>query len=172
MPQVIYWHARGSLNSSLITKTTKNTENHSPFLGTCIFRYTLVCAYVMSRMSIMLSCLFIMSDIHTHSACMHARTHAHTTIYGPLGFCLGLRGWAGTGKVKPGRYNQSRLVLPWARDSELQWHQLGHMQTCTLTQTHNHANISPLSLLKARCPSCRPTNSIKTLKAIHVWHSL
>jgi len=29
----------------------------------------------------------------------------------------------------------------------------------------NHANISPLSFLQAGCPSCRPTNSVKALKA-------
>jgi len=31
----------------------------------------------------------------------------------------------------------------------------------------NHANISPLSFLQARCPSCRPTNSVKALKVSH-----
>jgi len=29
----------------------------------------------------------------------------------------------------------------------------------------NHANIPPLSFLQAGCPSCRPTNSFKALKA-------
>jgi len=29
----------------------------------------------------------------------------------------------------------------------------------------NHANIPPLSLLQVGCPSCRPNNSIKALKA-------
>jgi len=52
-----------------------------------------------------------------------------------------------------------------ARDSEWQWHQLGHMQVCTLLQTDNHASTPPLSLLQAGCPSCRPTNSVKPLKA-------
>jgi len=32
-----------------------------------------------------------------------------------------------------------------ARDSEWQWHQLGHMQVCTLLQTDNHASTPPLS---------------------------
>ena len=39
------------------------------------------------------------------------------------------------------------------------------MQICTLTQTHNHANIPSLSFLQAGCPSCSPTNSVKALKA-------
>jgi len=39
------------------------------------------------------------------------------------------------------------------------------MQVCTSLQTDNHANTSPLSFLQAGCPSCRPTNSVKALKA-------
>ena len=31
-----------------------------------------------------------------------------------------------------------------ARDSEWQWHQLGHMQVCTSLQTDNHASTTPL----------------------------
>ena len=53
-----------------------------------------------------------------------------------------------------------------ARDSEWQWHQLGHMQVCISLQTDNHASTLPLSFLQAGCPSCRPTNSVKALKAI------
>jgi len=53
-----------------------------------------------------------------------------------------------------------------ARDSEWQWHQLGHMQVCTSLQTDNHTSNPPLSFLQAGCPSCRPTNSVKALKAI------
>jgi len=45
-----------------------------------------------------------------------------------------------------------------ARDSEWQWHHLGHMQVCTSLQTDNHASTPPLSFLQAGCPSCRPTN--------------
>jgi len=40
-------------------------------------------------------------------------------------------------------------------------HQLGRMQVCNSLQTDNHASTPPLSLLQARCPSCRPTNSVK-----------
>ena len=38
------------------------------------------------------------------------------------------------------------------------------MQVCTSLQTDNHANTPPL-FLQAGCPSCRPTNSVKALKA-------
>ena len=45
-----------------------------------------------------------------------------------------------------------------ARDSEWQWHQLGHMQVCTSLQADNYANTMPLSFLEAGCPSCCLTN--------------
>jgi len=37
---------------------------------------------------------------------------------------------------------------------------------CTSLQADNHASTPPLSFLQAGCPSCRPTNSVKALKAI------
>jgi len=49
-----------------------------------------------------------------------------------------------------------------ARDSEWQWHQLGHMQVCISLQTDNHASTQ---FSQAGFPSCRPTNSVKALKA-------
>jgi len=53
---------------------------------------------------------------------------------------------------------KTNLDFTEARDSEWQWHQLGHMQVCTSLQTYNHASTLPLSFLQAGCPSCRPTN--------------
>jgi len=68
------------------------------------------------------------------------------------------------------RYQKGNTNLDFteARDSEWQWHQLGHMQVCTSLQTDNHASTPPLSFLQAGCPSCRPTNSVKALKAIGI----
>jgi len=39
------------------------------------------------------------------------------------------------------------------------------MQVCNSLQTDNHASTTLLSFLQAACPSCRPTNSVKALKA-------
>jgi len=66
------------------------------------------------------------------------------------------------------RYQKGKTNLDFtkARNSEWQWHQVGHMQVCTLLQTDNHASTPPLGFLQARCPSCRPSNSVKALKAI------
>jgi len=40
------------------------------------------------------------------------------------------------------------------------------MQVSTTLQTDNHASTPTLSFLQAGCPSCRPTNSVKALKAV------
>jgi len=58
---------------------------------------------------------------------------------------------------------KTNLDFTGARDSEWQWHQLGHMQVCNSLQTVNHASTSLLSFLQAGCPSCRPANSVKAL---------
>ena len=72
-----------------------------------------------------------------------------------------------SGITQVSRYQKGKTNLDFteARDSESQWHQLEHMQVCTSLQTDNHASAPPLSFLQARCPSCRPINSVKALKA-------
>jgi len=82
-------------------------------------------------------------------------THTHP-FNGPL---------SGTTRVGPYQKDKNYLDFTEARDSEWQWHQPGYMQVCTLLQTDNHASTPPLSFLQAGCPSCRPTNSVKALKA-------
>jgi len=69
-----------------------------------------------------------------------------------------------TTQVSQYQKGKTNLDFTEARDSEWQWHQLGHMQICTSLQANNHVNTPPLSFLQAGCPSCRPTNSVKALK--------
>ena len=76
-----------------------------------------------------------------------------------MALCLGLPGSVSTRKVKP------IWLLLKQETVSLQWHQLGCMQVCTSLQTDNHASTPPLSFVQAGCPSCRPTNSVKALKA-------
>jgi len=68
------------------------------------------------------------------------------------------------------RYQKGKTNLDFteARDSEWQWHQLGHMQVCISLQQDNHTSTPLLSFLQAGCPSCRPTNSVKALKALYI----
>jgi len=72
------------------------------------------------------------------------------------------------------QYQKSKTNLDFteARGSEWQWHQPGHMQVYTLLQTDNHASTPLLSFLQAGCPSCRPTNSVKALKATQSYLNL
>ena len=104
-----------------------------------------------------------------HTGLMHATdtvycsTHTHTHPFnGPFSWTTRV------GRYQKGKTNQDFTE---ARDSEWQWHQLDHMQVCTLLQTDNHTSTPPLSFLQAGCPSCRPTNSVKALKANTYIHT-
>jgi len=73
--------------------------------------------------------------------------------------------FSGTTQVSWYQKSKTSLDFTEARDSDWQWHQLGHMQVCTSLQTDNHASTLPLSFLQAGCSSCHPANSVKALKA-------
>jgi len=69
--------------------------------------------------------------------------------------------FSGTTQVSRYQKGKTNLDFTEAKDSQWQWHQLGYMQVCTLLQTQ-HPTITG--------PSCRPTNSVKALKANFVPH--
>ena len=73
--------------------------------------------------------------------------------------------FSGTTRVSRYQKGKTNLDFTETRDSEWQWYQLGLEQVCTSLQIDNHASTPLLSFLHARCPSCRPTNSVKALKA-------
>ena len=85
-------------------------------------------------------------------------THTHTH---PFNGCL-------SSTTCVGRYQKGKtnLDVTEARDNAWQWHQLGHMQK---KYAHRSREIpTPAShhcFLQAGCPSCRPTISVKALKA-------
>ena len=72
--------------------------------------------------------------------------------------------FSGTTHISWYQKGKTKLDFTEARDSEWHWHQLGHMQVCTSLQTDNHASSPLLSFLQAGCPSCCPTNSVRSLK--------
>ena len=86
------------------------------------------------------------SDTHTHAHLFNGHMSGTTRVI-----------WYQKGKTN--------LDFTEAGDNEWQWHQLGRMQVCTSLQTDNHTSTPPLSFLQVGCPSCRPTNSVKALKA-------
>jgi len=81
-------------------------------------------------------------------------THTHT-------FNVPLSGTTWVSRYQKGKTN---LDFTEVRDSEWQWHQLSHMQVCTLLQTDNHSSTPSLSFLQAGCPSCHPANIVKAQK--------
>ena len=62
-----------------------------------------------------------------------------------------------SGTTQVSRYQKGKTNLfTEARDSEWQWHQLGHMQVFTSLQTDNHTSTPPLSFFKGRMPFLPP----------------
>jgi len=84
---------------------------------------------------------------HRTKSCFHCTTSTSHNA---------LPRWAGT------RTNQDFTE---ARDSEWQWHQLGHMQICTPIQTDNHANTPSLGFYRLDAlPATEPTCTAKYKK--------
>jgi len=54
---------------------------------------------------------------------------------------------------------KTNLDFTEARDSEWQWHQLGHMQVFTSLHTDNYASTPPLSFLQAGVKALKHTLS-------------
>ena len=91
----------------------------------------------------------VINRAHAH---IRTHTHMHThTFNGPL-----------SGNTRVNRYQKGKTNLDFteARDSE--WHQLGHMQVCTLLQTDNHASTPPLSFFTGRMPFLPPNQQCQS----------
>ena len=79
-------------------------------------------------------------------------THTHTRPFnGPF---------SGTTRVSRHEKGKTNLDFTGARDSEWQWHWLGHMQVCISLQTDNHASTPPLGFYRPDAlPAAQPTVS-------------
>ena len=65
-----------------------------------------------------------------------------------------------TNRVSRYQKGKSNLDFTEARDSEWQWHQLGHVQVCTSLQTDNLASTPQLSFYRPDAlPDAQPTVS-------------
>ena len=142
------------------------TQSLSSFRSTCPHHRSLFCCNTSAMSSI--SSLSLSSVLGNLSFSLkltettvksHSNRHIHTHTHpfnGPF---------SGTTQVSQYQKGGNNLDFTEARDSEWQWHQLGQMQVCTVLQTDNHASTPPLSFLQTGYSSCRPTNSVKALKA-------
>jgi len=57
---------------------------------------------------------------------------------------------------------KTNLDFTEARDSEWQWHELGHMQVCTSLQTDKHASTPPLSFFTGQMPFLLPNQQCQS----------
>ena len=64
--------------------------------------------------------------------------------------------FSGTTRVSQYQKGKTNLDFTEARDSEWQWHQLGHMQLCTSLHADNHASTPPLKFFTGRMPFLPP----------------
>ena len=81
----------------------------------------------------------ILMSLHQTVDALYTHTHPFNSPF------------SGTTQVSQYQKGKTNLDFTEARDSEWQWHQLGHMQACILLQTDNHASIPPFSFLQAGC---------------------
>ena len=94
----------------------------------------------------------LVKRVPSEEQCVVGRTHLFNS---PL---------SRTSRVSRHQKGKTNLDFTEARDSEWQWHQLGHMQVCISLQADNHASTPPLSFFTGRMPS-QPTVSNHALIA-------
>ena len=91
-----------------------------------------------------------------------ASRHVHTQpFYSPF---------SGTTWVSRYQKGKTNLDFTEARDSEWQWHQLGHMQICTSIQTDNHISTPPLKFFTGRMPFLPPNQQCQSTESIRHVH--
>jgi len=101
-------------------------------------------------------------DLHTRILSPTHRRHTHT-FNGPL-----------SRTTRERRYQKRKASLDFteARDSEWQWHQLGHMQVCTSRQTDNHASNPTSQFFTGRMPFLPPNQQCQSTEGKFSYTSL
>jgi len=111
----------------------------------------LVYYWASKMMMMMMTCLHLVSPAGTLAVETHARTHTHTHLFnGPF---------SGTTQVSWYQKGKTNLDFTEARDSEWQWHQLGHMQVCTSLQTTTPTPQHSVFYRPDALPAAQPTAS-------------
>ena len=98
------------------------------------------------------------SMLHNGNNDTHTHTHTNTRL---MALCPGLPKWAGTRKVKPIWILLEQEIVS---GSGISWAIcMSAPRSRQLTTPAPHYS----AFLQAGCPSCRPTNSVKALKAVN-----
>ena len=116
------------------------------------------CWYAIYRSAVCLSVGHVLTVTHWGAATIHTVVSIHCVQQQqqqPFNGLFSRTTWVS-------RYQKCKTNLDFtrARDSEWQWHQLGHMQVCTSLQTDNHASTPPLCFYRPDAlPAAQPTVS-------------
>ena len=100
-------------------------------------------------------CYFLMYVV-VYAALWH-NTYTHTHTFNGS--------FSRTTRVSRYQKGKTNLDFTEARDSEWQWHQLGMCKSAPRSRQITTPAPHCSDFLQAGCPSCRPTNSVKALKA-------
>ena len=79
--------------------------------------------------------------------------------------------FSGTTWVSRYQKGKTNLDFTGARDSEWQWHQLGHMQVCTSLRSDNHASSPPL-FFTGRMPFLPPNQQRQSTEGTYATQEL
>ena len=101
--------------------------------------------------------MFCLDRLHSGLEVCARPIHTHP-FNGPM---------SGTTQVSRYQEGKTNLDFTGARDSEWQWHQLGHMQVCPSLQTDNHANTSPLRFYTGRMPFLPPNQQRQSTEGLY-----
>jgi len=125
--------------TSTLTSTQCSSRGSCPNLTSSTHHYSLTPTFRYRAVTWVFGSLLAFTYTHTHP------------FNGPL---------CGTTQVSRYQKGKTNLDFTKARDSEWQWHQLGHIQVCTSLQTDNHASTPPVIFLQDGCPfAAQPTAS-------------
>ena len=148
-----YWHCLRSMRSRVYATVGRTSVCLSVRLS--VPSSSAKFAYMWSsRQEISIDCCTALSSATGECGQCHVasvRTHTHP-FNGPF---------SGTTQVSRYQKGKTNLDFTGARDSEWQWHKLGHMQVCTSLQTDNHASTPPLCFYRPDALPVSVRNSVQ-----------
>jgi len=130
--------------------TAKNRDQlRNPTLGSRVWA---TCTFFFYRCGLAESVCYVIYCRNVHQILSSGQKHLHMNTLSLSLTHTHARPFNGpfsrTTRVSQYQKGKTNLDSTEARDSEWQWHQLGHMQVCTSLQTENHASTTPLSFYR------------------------
>ena len=131
----------------------------------CMLRVIYLIDDIITLQSVRKYCIKMLQSVHLcYSYLVHILFNSQSVFFKKFGYSPRLHTYLHpfngpfSGTTRVSRYQKSKTNLDFteARDSEWQWHQLGHMHVCISLHTDNHASTPPLKFF------CRPDALLAT----------